>query len=517
MTIDKILEKIEVLDTLGVCNREITSVAYHSKKVNPGCLFVCIRGYKTDGHQYLKQAVDGGAIAAIVEVFQPGIAIPQFLVADSRKALALAGAAFYGNPSDKMKMIGITATNGKTTTSFMVNSIFEELGYKTGLIGTVMIKNDKSSIASDLTTPESLDLQQYLGEMADGGVSHVTMEVSSSALELNRVYGIQYDIVAFNNLSREHIDMHGSFEQYYEAKSSLIKNASANSIAVLNIECAYSSDLKANTAARVIQYGVDNEAADVVCKNLDLSSGRAKFTVVIPNAFDGLNGRCDVTSFEVALAVPGLHSVYNALSAIAIALAAGAPVDAIQKGLLNFKGVERRFEFIYEDDFIIIDDHFANAGNIDVTLNTLDFMNYECLNLVYAIRGNRGPIVNRENAQAIAKWSKILGFNRLIATKSIDFTTEKDIVTDEETSVFLEVMKANDIAVHMEDTLAKAVEKALSEVEKGDLILLAGCQGMDFGADVALRQLMTKYPEKSKDVLLAPLKYRVCGITTPIE
>jgi len=517
MKIDEVLKKIEVLDTLGVCSREVTSVAYHSKKVKSGSLFVCIRGYKTDGHQYLKQAVENGAVAAIVEVFQPGVAIPQFLVADSRKALALVGATLYGNPSQKMKMIGITATNGKTTTSFMVNSILEEMAYKTGLIGTVMIKNDKSSIASDLTTPESLDLQQYLSEMVDGGVTHVTMEVSSSALELSRVFGIDYDIVAFNNLSREHIDMHGSFEQYYEAKSSLIKNASADSIAVLNIECSYSSDLKANTAARVIQYGVDNDDADIVCRNLDLTTGRAKFTVEITKPFEGLTHRIEAMTFDVALAVPGLHSVYNALSAIAIALAAGAPIDMIQKGLMNFKGVERRFEFIYEDDFIIIDDHFANAGNIDVTLNTLDFMNYERLNLVYAIRGNRGPIVNRENAQAIAKWSKILGFDHLTATKSIDFTTEKDIVTDEETSVFLEVMQANEIAVHMEENLSKAIEKVLSEVESGDLILLAGCQGMDFGADVALRQLLKKYPEKPKEVILAPLKYRVCGITTPIE
>ncbi len=513
MKINELLNEIEVIDDRNAIALEISGIAYHSGKVKNGNVFVCIKGYLTDGHKYLKQAVENGAVAAVVEDYQEDVQIPQYRVKDARIALAAMGSAFYGWPSRKMKMIGITATNGKTTTSYMTNSIFEAMGLRTGLIGTVMIKNHDHHIAADLTTPESLDLQGYLAEMVDNDVSHVTMEVSSSALELNRVYGVDYDIVAFNNLSREHIDMHGSFEEYFSAKSSLIRNVSENSTAILNLDCPYASSLITQTKGQVITYGLKEHSGHILCKDLDLTTGRGRFTVVVAKPFAVGDVHCPSVEFDVELAVPGLHSVYNALAAVAISLAAGAPVDAIQKGLKQFRGVERRFEFIYEGDFIIIDDHFANAGNIDVTLRTLDYMKYNNLQLVYAIRGNRGPIVNRENAETIAKWSKILGFNEVIATKSVKHTTSKDLVTDEEVNVFLEVMNEAGLKVHLHDGLAEAIAEGLSKAEQDDLVLLAGCQGMDFGAEVALHQLLELIPGADKAEVLEPLRTRVCGIS----
>lgn len=511
--IEELLDAIEVKNIYNEKDLLISGLAYHSQKVDKGYIFVCIKGYKTDGHKYLKQAVEKGAVAAVVEDFQEDVAIPQYLVENSRQALARLSAAFYGQPSQKMKMIGITATNGKTSTAFMTNAILETAKLKTGLLGTVYVKIDDHSIPSDLTTPESLDLQSYLRQMADKNISHVTMEVSSSALELHRVDKVDYDIVTLNNISREHIDSHGSFEKYLEFKSGFIKNANENSIAILNLDCPYSSSLVSKTRAQVVTFGLDNKDGNIVCRDLDLTTGRARFTVEILKPFTVNNEEYKPMEFNIELAVPGLHSVYNSMVAITIGLLCKIPVPTIQKALKTFGGVERRFEFIFEDDIKIIDDHFANAGNINVTLGTLKYMDYEKLHLVYAIRGERGPTVNRENAETIVNWSSKLGFNNIIATRSISHVTSKDRVTDEELRVFEEVMDSNKIEVDLYDELPDAISKAISKAKPGDLILLAGCQGMDYGAEIALNQIFERRKDLPKDQIFRPLEKRVAGIS----
>ncbi|MFT4414483.1 UDP-N-acetylmuramyl-tripeptide synthetase [Fredinandcohnia humi] len=511
--ISDLLSSIEVIKCINEKDVEITGLSYHSGKVSKGHLFVCIKGYKTDGHKYLSQAIENGAIATVVEDIQEGIEIPQIVVKNSRIALAQLAASFYGSPSEKMSMIGITATNGKTTTSFMTNAILEEEGYRTGLIGTVSIKIDDISIPSELTTPESLDLQFYLRQMLDRDVSHVTMEVSSNALETHRVEKVDYDIVTLNNVSREHIDSHGSFENYFETKSGLIRNASENSFAVLNLDCPYSASLMDKTKAQVITFGLDSKEGHLSCKNLDLTTGRARFTIEILKPITRYNYEYLPGEFDIELSVPGLHSVYNAMVAVAIGLLCGVSISSIQKGLKAFGGVERRFEFIYEDDFKIVDDHFANAGNIDVTLQTLQYMEYKDLHLVYAIRGERGPTVNRENAEAIAKWAAKLGFNEVIATKSVSHVTSKDTVTDEETAVFQEVMSEANIKVHLYDELPDAIAHALSKAEAGDVVLLAGAQGMDYGGGIALQQIAKTRRDIPLEKLFFPLRHRVAGLS----
>ena len=513
LKLSELLQSIEIKQAFNDKELTISSVSYHSGKVTEGTLFVCIRGYKTDGHKYLPQAVANGAVAAVVEEYQEGIDIPQYLVGNGRIALARLGDAFYGHPSEKMKMIGITATNGKTTTTYMTNAILEKQGFKTGLIGTVSIKIDDVSIPSVLTTPESLDLQNYLKQMADKQVSHVCMEVSSAALETNRVEKVDYDIVTFNNISREHIDSHGSFEQYFAAKSSLIRNASENAVAVLNLDDAYSASLITETKAQVITFGLESKQGHIHCKNLDLTTGRARFTVEILKPFNAAGFEYEPSEFEVELSVPGLHSVYNSMVAITISLLCGVSISTIKETLSSFAGVERRFEFIYEDDFKIIDDHFANAGNINVTLQTLNYMDYKKLHLVYAIRGERGPTVNRENAETIVEWASKLGLDEIIATKSVSHVTEKDWVTDEEERVFLEVMAEANIKVNLYDELPDAVSHALEQVESGDLILLAGCQGMDYGAEAALLRLHELKNELPIAKLFLPLCSRVAGVS----
>ncbi|WP_391118535.1 Mur ligase family protein [Psychrobacillus sp. L3] len=511
MELTKLMEHVNVKEVIHPKRIDITGLAYNSRKVEKGQVFVCVRGFKADGHQFAGQAVEKGATALVVEEFIEGLDVPQYKVESGRNALATLADAYYGHPTQQLKTIGITATNGKTSTSFMTNAILENHGLKTGLMGTVVVKIGDYAEPSELTTPESLDLQRFYAQMVDADVTHATMEVSSSALELNRVGCVDFDIVTLNNISREHIDLHSSFENYFEHKSSLIRNAGADKVAILNLDDEYSASLVNKTKASVITIGVEEQSADVICRNLDLSTGRAKFMVDITRDLVTADLVIPKQQFQIELSTPGFHSVYNSMVSIVIGLLCEVPIATIQKSLFEFVGVERRFEIIFEDDFKIIDDHFANSGNIDITLGTLEKMDFNRVSLVYAIRGDRGVTVNKENAEAIARWAPRLGIHEVIATLSRSHVTQKDIVSDAELAVFKEVMDKAGINVHLYEELPEAIGHSLQEVSEGDLLLLAGCQGMDFGAKIALEQLETIRPNMDKKKLFQPLEKRVAG------
>lgn len=513
MQLSELLNAIDVKESLNEEDKTIDLVAYHSGEVTSNTLFVCIKGYETDGHHYAVDAVKKGAVALIVEQFLPDLNVPQYRVTNSREALAAIGDTYYHQPSKDLILIGITATNGKTSTSFMTNSILEENNLKTGLIGTVMVKYGNTLVPSILTTPESLDLHGYFAKMREEKISHVTMEVSSSALELKRVGNVSFDIVALNNISREHIDLHGSFEEYYDAKASLIREADEDQFAILNLDDDYSSSLQTQTKASVVTYGIENKTGHLHCKNLDLSSGRGNFTVEVLKPFKTRGGNTiEPKEIDINLSVAGYHSVYNAMAAITIGLIADVPVEKIQSGIERFNGVERRFQFIYENDFKIVDDHFANAGNIEVTLETLTKMDFKNLHIVYAIRGNRGVTTNRENAVTLAKWAPELGLKKVIVSLSESHVIKKDEVLPSELEAFKEEMAKVNVDVELHKEMPDALQSSLNQVGEGDVILIGGAQGMDFGAKYILNQLVEKRPDLQKDELLEPLKQRVAGI-----
>lgn len=511
MELTNLMNQLSIIDVKNAKNINITGLAYNSRKVEDGQVFVCIKGFKADGHKFAGQAVESGAVALVVEDFIEGLEVPQYKVENARKALAALASAYYDHPTSKLKTIGITATNGKTSTSFMTNAILENHGLKTGLMGTVVVKIGDYAEPSELTTPESLDLQCFYAKMVDEGVTHATMEVSSSALELKRVDCVDFDIVSLINISREHIDLHSSFEKYFEHKSSLIRNAGADKVAILNLDDTYSASLINKTQATVFTIGVEDQSADVICKDLDLSTGRAKFNLVIQRDLVTNDLVIPKQQFSIELSTPGFHSVYNSMVSIVFGLLCGVPVETIQKSLFEFVGVERRFEIIFEEDFKIIDDHFANSGNIDITLGTLEKMDFNRLSLIYAIRGDRGVTVNRENAETIAKWAPRLGIHEITATLSKSHVTSKDTVSEEEVRVFKEVMDEAGINVHLYEELPEAISFGLSEVSEGDLVLLGGCQGMDYGAKIALEQLESILPDVDKKKLYQPLEKRVAG------
>lgn len=485
---------------------EIKRIQWDSRKVEPGDLFVALVGHARDGHDFIPQAIAAGASALLVERAQD-TPVPQFVAANTRHAMALAAANYYHQPSHELTVAMVTASNGKTTTNGMLASILEAAGKTVGIIGTVAVEYGDVTLPAILTTPESADLQRHLRDMISAGVTHVCMEASSIGIADHRIDGIRPAVVALNNITAEHLDVHGDFETYLNIKKSLLQRLEPPSQAIYNLDVAEFADLK-DVAAPSISFAVDNQAADVSVRELDLSTGRANFTVVLGRDI----GITPAGHYPISLSIPGFHSVANALSAMTMALAMGIDMAAIRQGLANFPGIERRFEFVFEKDFIIVDDHFANRGNIDVTLRTLEFMDYNQLHMVYAIRGNRGVITNLDNARGIVEWYPKLPFGSITASLSQDYTSAKDEVSLPERQVFEDSLQEAGIDYTVVDTLEEAVRRGLELVQPGDVLLLAGCQGMDFGAHLALIQLEQAHPEYDPAELYEPLKDRVAGI-----
>ena len=253
-------------------------------------------------------------------------------------------------------------------------------------------------------------------------------------------------------------------------------------------------------------YSIKNLEEDFGIQNLDLSTGFAKFNFIVNRDIEELDIKKD--SFPIELGVAGYSGVMNSVVAIIISLVRGIPKEVIQKALKNFKGVERRFQIIYDDGFTIIDDHYANSRNISVTLETIEKMDYNNLYMLYAIRGNRGVNLNRESAEETAKWLKRLNVTKIYSTSSEETVTWKDEVSPEEIDVFFEIMDKNHIAFEHHDRLDEAIYNIMEKVEEKDLLLLAGCQGMDPGGRILLEKLSENFDVGKKEAVLKVLEGR---------
>lgn len=507
MKVNQLFEDIDIIETKGNIDMslDIADISYNSKKSTKNSIFVAIKGYLTDGHKYIANAVENGAVIAVVEEFTT-INIPQIKVKNTRNALADLSAKFYNHPSEDLFTVGITATNGKTTTAFMANEIFKEYGLETGLSGTVEVKYKDISIPSLLTTPESRDLQSYLRDMVDKNVTDFIMEVSSHAQEMSRVRNMTFDVVTFNNLSREHIDQHGTFENYVEIKSRLIRNAGKDTYVILNNDEPYIKSLKNETQGKVLTYSLDDNQCDFSAHNIDLSSGFGKYIFSINRDIEEIGLK--KSEFEIDLGLAGYAGVMNSLVAIIISLVRGIDPFTIKKALRHFKGVERRFQMIYDREFSVVDDHFANVRNISVTMDTISKMDYKNLHVLYAIRGNRGVNLNRESADEMAQWFKKLDLKKVYSTSSQGIVSDKDKVSKDEKQVFLDTMEKNQIQVEHFEKAEDSIAELLPKVGEGDLVLLAGCQGMDYGGEILLNELVKNKSEEEKREILKVLDGR---------
>ncbi len=369
--LEQLLQVLPDATVIGDAKKiEIKAIANNSKDVQPGALFVCIRGLKVDGHQFADDALKKGAVAIICEELPELSEKPvEVLVPDSRLALGRLAAAFYGYPSDKLRLIGVTGTNGKTTTTFFIEALLSRAGRPAGIIGTIGIKIGEKMLPPHLTTPEPLELQRLLGRMADAGVKYVAMEVSSHAMALNRVEGCEFDTGIFTNLSRDHFDFHRSFDDYFRAKLKLFSSLGQSArkqgpkIAVLNADDPYSAEIAREVSGRldrIITYGV-TERADLQAEILTVSRKGSSFVMQTPAG-----------SMVINLHLPGTVNVYNALAATAVGLSEGVGLPVIKGALEGVKRVPGRFEQVdCGQDFSVIVDFAHNPGGLHNLLKTV--------------------------------------------------------------------------------------------------------------------------------------------------
>lgn len=333
MKVEKILHDIEYKLIQGSVETEFEKIEYDSRKVSKGDAFVCVTGFKTDGHNYVESAIKSGATVIFcereLENIDESVTVIQF--ENTRKALAHISAEYYGRPSERMNVIGVTGTNGKTTTTFLVKSILDKIGHKTGIIGTIENRIGDRIIPTERTTPESLELQELFKTMADEGCQDVVMEVSSHALDLHRVDDIRFNVGIFTNLTQDHLDYHVTMENYKKAKGLLFERCLAS---VVNIDDEAGEYMVSVSKGKVITFAIDKNA-DLKAEDIHISADGVEFKL----EYDG-------KEYPVSLNTPGKFSIYNALGAIGACILMGIDMDTIISGLKENKGVNGRFQTV---------------------------------------------------------------------------------------------------------------------------------------------------------------------------
>lgn len=367
MKLKDLLVDVSVLSAMADMETEITGVSYDSRQTKPGDLFVAVVGYATDGHKYIASALEKGAAAVLCQTAPAGEGVPYVLAADTRLALALVSRTWFGDPAAGMTMVGVTGTNGKTTSTLLIKHILETCqGAKVGLVGTNGNMIGSESLPSERTTPESYELQKLFRDMADAGCTHVVMEVSSHALALDRVAGVRYAVSVFTNLTQDHLDFHGTMEAYAKAKAKLFRMTEE---AVVNHDTKYGQYFVEQTTGRCFEYGVGEERVDLRARDVQLLPDRVRFTAEYSHfvGFDEVTERA-----KVELGIPGSFSVYNALGALLCCLRLGVPLEAAADALGTAKGVKGRMETVPTDgDYTILIDYAHTPDALENVLRTV--------------------------------------------------------------------------------------------------------------------------------------------------
>lgn len=452
MNLKKLLEGLDYSVLQGNNSLEISNIQYDSRKIQKGDVFFCIKGFNVDGHKFISSALKKGANAIVCEedIVEPMPNTAVIKVKDGRKALALCSANFYGRPAEKMKIIGITGTNGKTTSAFMIKSILEEAGYKVGLIGTIANYIGNQKLHSERTTPESLELHELFKKMVDNGVEYCVMEVSSHSLSLNRVYGIEFCQGMFTNLTQDHLDFHKTFDNYYNAKLELFKN-SVNSI--VNIDDSYGKKVLEDASNNKISYGI-KEAADVKAENISIHPRGAEFKIFYKDNYE-----------NVELQIPGNYNVYNALGSAATCLNEGIDIQKVIKGL-NRVQVPGRCEIVtkkYNLGFDVIVDYAHTPDGLQNILETAREFTKGRLISVFGCGGDR----DKTKRPIMGKIGSELS-NVAIITSDNPRTEEPDKIIGD---VVAGIVKDNYMVI---TDRREGIKKAMEIAKKGDVIVVAG-------------------------------------------
>jgi UDP-N-acetylmuramoyl-L-alanyl-D-glutamate--2,6-diaminopimelate ligase len=373
MKLQALVQDLQIKQSQGELQTPILGLAHHSRKVAPGFMFVCIVGYKVDGHNYILQAVEQGAAALLVEKDPTALGLPPEVldklcwvqVENTRTALAWVSARFYQFPAQKLTMIGVTGTNGKTTSTHLIEALLKARGHRVGLIGTIHSKIGEEVLPVNNTTPLPLELQQLLAKMVDKGADYGVMEVSSHALELGRVEAIEFDIAVFTNLTQDHLDFHENMEAYLEAKTKLFSGLNPTGgkahpkYGIINIDDPAGRFIQEKSRGQVLTYGIKSEAT-VKASNVLVKASGVSFGVTTPW------GKADFK-----LRMTGMFSVYNALAAICVGLVEKIDLGEIKQVLEGVTGVPGRFELIDEgQSFGVIVDYAHTPDSLENVLHT---------------------------------------------------------------------------------------------------------------------------------------------------
>ncbi len=431
-------------------DREVSDITDKSSEIKPECVFVCIKGAHFDGHSVAEEALEKGAAAVVVEK-DLGLE-NQILVDSTRDAYSRICAAFYGNPADSLKLIGVTGTNGKTTTTFLIKNVFDSLGIKTGLIGTVKnITGDKEYTAS-LTTPDSKELQALYREMVDSGCEYCIMEVSSQALAQGRVDGCHFSLALFTNLTQDHLDYHGDFESYAKAKKKLFEICDT---AIINADDSYAKYMVEGIDCKVVTFAVNAEESDYKAKNINCFADSVRYELLTPDSI----GR-------VTIKIPGHFTVYNSMGAAVCALQAGAPLDRVLEAISASKGVPGRVEVLDTNtDYTILIDYAHSPDGLQNVISSIRETTQGRVITVFGCGGDRDKTKR-------PKMGKIVGDLADVAVVT------SDNPRSENPSLIIK-----DILAGMTDCKAKidtvedrtqAIKHAMSIARAGDVIILAG-------------------------------------------
>ncbi len=448
MKVKELLQGIEC-KIIGNGEVEVTGIAYDSRKVKKGDLFFCIKGYSADGHRYAQKAVEAGAVCLMVsEVLD--LDVVQIVVEDDRKAMAVISAAFYGKPAEKLTMIGVTGTSGKTSTTYMIKSALEAAGQRVGLIGTIQTLIGEKILPAEHTTPESPDLQKILAGMLMAGMDTVVMEVSSHSLYLDRVYGIEFAGGVFTNLSQDHLDFHGDFEHYFLAKTILFGHCER---AVINIDDPYGRRMLEYASGERLTFGFTPQA-DIYADKIRFFTDSSIFCL-----------HKGEESFEIRLNMPGRFMVDNALAAFGICLMLGADPAHIKEGLESVNYIPGRVENLntYGRNFSIVLDYCHKPEPLENVLNMIKGYAKGRVVCIFGCGGNRDaakrPIMGKI-AENIADFC-------IVTSDNPRFEDPYTIIND----ILAGMEKDNHIVV---EDRKKAIKYAIEHAQPGDVILLAG-------------------------------------------
>ncbi len=474
------------IDPLSVPNMDILGITSDSRQVQFGYLFVAIPGTVQDGHDFITEAINRGAQAVVIEKPTSNYSCPLITVSDSRKALAKLAACFWDQPSRKMKLVGITGTNGKTTTAYMLSHIFRIAARSAGLISTLEVKCQTHTFPSKLTTPVADTLQQYLALMVDEGLEFAVMEVSSQGINTHRIAELHFDLGILTNITLDHLDTHANFLEYREAKNRFINMLAPDGTVLLNADDLGARSLLTKLRTPYFTYGL-GPFAQVQANAVQLMSQNSSFLLTISRPLS-TNGKI-IQPLELPLVVnvPGRHNIANALAAAITALFYGIDPIAIQQALATFPGVSRRLQLHRLGEFIVVDDTALNPASFDAVFECVATLPYRRLLVTYALRGNRSPAVNRANALTLAWWAKRLRFHDFLTTCSHECVCEQDLVSSEEEAAFFDALTAAGIFPAHFPKLQPALKTVLDRIGPGDLLLLLGAQGMDYGWELLQR------------------------------